>query len=233
VSARHPAWFRAVVVAAALGTGALTTSAAHGTDRPAAARPAKKRPSAHVAKEVVREKEAPEADDAPPPVATPSPSPARAAPPPVSNDLPLREAPGGTADVVTHRTSQPRLVIGGFMAGVGGLATATGIVIAIVGSAWASQDCASLEVDDARGHCEGLQSDGATLRTGGFIAVGAGVAAVVAGAYLMFVSARTTVKQPATHEAFVRTPLWNTKSAVEHVAAAAPGLQLPLLGGSF
>lgn len=144
-----------------------------------------------------------------------------------SDEFRLRKTAGGNADVVVHESSRSRYTAGGLVVGMGGLAIAGGVAAAIVGAAWAGQDCDAIKPADTRAHCEGLEDDGAKVRNIGLVAVGVGVVAVLTGAWLMIDSARTTVKQPGMA---TRAPTWHAKTSFD---AGARVVQIPLVSASF
>jgi hypothetical protein len=145
---------------------------------------------------------------------------------PNSKELRLDVGPSGFVDLVVDPPNTGAMVLGGIVAGGGGLAFLVGSLMALVGAANAGLDCAHYDPRyyTSQADCQQAKSNGPGIRDAGLVTLGIGAAVTAAGLLVIFNSATTDVdqhggKKGESKDAFVRTPTW--KSATSSTPSAA------------
>jgi hypothetical protein len=130
------------------------------------------------------------------------------------------------------------MVIGGIVAGAGGLAGSIGALMALVGASNAGLNCDSYQNTRyyySKEECLRRKHDGPGVRDAGLVTLGIGAAVGVAGLFVFLSSAKTDVEQhskgggEAPRDAFVREPAWKSVASSAESATPAPGASFPIV----
>ena len=157
---------------------------------------------------------------------------------PSSKELHLDVGPSGFVDLVVDPPSQGGMIMGGVVAGTGGLAFMVGSLMALVGAANAGLDCSTWRTQgqyfSSQADCESTKSHGPGIRDAGLVTLGIGAAVGALGLVVIFNSATTDVDQHGgsarpSRDAFVRTPTWKATASSAESATPAPPAQFPLV----
>jgi hypothetical protein len=150
---------------------------------------------------------------------------------PSSKEFRLDVGPSGFVDLGVDPPATGGMVLGGIVAGAGGLAFLVGGLMALVGATNAGLDCTHWagqgQYFTSQQDCEDTKSKGPGVRDAGLVTFGIGAAVTGLGLLVLFNSATTDVDQhgggakPA-RDAYVRTPTWTA-------ATATPSAQFPLV----
>lgn len=164
-----------------------------------------------------------------------------------SKEIHLEAGPNGFVDLVVDPPSTGGMVIGGVLAGAGGLTGTVGALVALVGASNAGLDCNHYYDSTyyySKDQCERDKRDGPGLRDAGLVTLGVGAAVGVVGLVVFLNSAKTDVDQRGhaasdakldlPRDAFVRRPEWKTVASSAESATPVPPASFPLvLTGHF
>jgi hypothetical protein len=154
---------------------------------------------------------------------------------PNSKEIRLDVGPSGFVDLHVDPPNTGGMVLGGIVAGGGGLTFMVGALVALVGAANAGLDCNNYDhrYYTSQAQCQKAKDDGPGLRNGGLIALGIGAAVTGAGLLVIFNSATTDVDQhggkKSSNDAFVRLPGWKAGASSAENATPPPAAAFPVM----
>ncbi len=158
---------------------------------------------------------------------------------PQSKEFRLEVGPSGFVDLVVDPPNHGGMVLGGIVAGGGGMTFLVGSLMALVGASNAGLDCTHYyntqgQYFSSQAECDKTKSDGPGVRDAGLVALGVGAAVTGLGLLVFFNSATTDVDQHGGHaheqkDAFVRTPVFKTTASSAESATPVPPASFPLL----
>lgn len=160
---------------------------------------------------------------------------------PSSKEFRLEVGSSGFVDLVIDPPNTGTMILGGIVAGGGGLAFLTGSLMALVGAANAGLDCNNYDhrYYTSQQQCQKAKDDGPGIRNAGLVTLAVGAAVTGVGLLVVFNSATTDVDQHggskrSDKDAFVRMPDWKATASSAERATPAPAAAFPVVwSGTF